>query len=77
MHLASDYIAAFAGSPLIGFGKWAPWELTNNASEVLHQLLSHVDSSYRVAGTVAIHDTAIVEDQALIKGPAIVGPRCR
>jgi len=76
MRLASDYIAAFAASPLIRFRKWAPWELTNNASEVLHQLLSHVDGSYHVVGTVAIHHTAIVENQALIKGPAIVGPRC-
>jgi len=76
MHFASDYIAAFAASPLIRFGKWTPWELTNNASEVLHQLLSYVDSSYHVAGAVAIHHTAIVEDRALIKGPAIVGPRC-
>jgi NDP-sugar pyrophosphorylase family protein len=77
MRIASDSIAGFAASPLIiRFGKWMPWELTKNASEVFHQLLSHVDNSHHVAGAVAIHRTAIVKDQALIKGPAIVGPHC-
>lgn len=39
MLFASDYIAAFAASPLARFGKGTPWELTSNASEAVDQLM--------------------------------------
>jgi UDP-3-O-[3-hydroxymyristoyl] glucosamine N-acyltransferase len=76
MQFGSDHIAAFATSPLTRFSKRTPWELTANAPEAVHQLLAEVGGSYHIAGAVAVHRTAVVEDQALIKGPAIIGPNC-
>jgi len=75
MQFASDYIAFFATSPLAKFGE-TPWELTTHASEAIGRLLAEVGESYLVDGALAVHRTAVVENHASIKGPAIVGPRC-
>jgi NDP-sugar pyrophosphorylase family protein len=76
MQFASNYIAAFAASPLAKFGKRTPWDLTTNASEAVNRLLAEIGSTYHDTGAVAVHHTAVVENQASIKGPAIIGPRC-
>jgi UDP-N-acetylglucosamine diphosphorylase / glucose-1-phosphate thymidylyltransferase / UDP-N-acetylgalactosamine diphosphorylase / glucosamine-1-phosphate N-acetyltransferase / galactosamine-1-phosphate N-acetyltransferase len=76
MQFVNDSILAFATSPLTRFNQRSPWELTGNALEAVHQLLEEIGASYHVVGAVAVHHTAVVEDQAMIKGPAIIGPNC-
>jgi UDP-N-acetylglucosamine diphosphorylase / glucose-1-phosphate thymidylyltransferase / UDP-N-acetylgalactosamine diphosphorylase / glucosamine-1-phosphate N-acetyltransferase / galactosamine-1-phosphate N-acetyltransferase len=76
MIFAHDYIARFPKSPLAQLGKLAPWELTSGSIGAVDRLLSEIEGEYDVAGNVATHRTAVVEEQALIKGPAIIGPHC-
>jgi UDP-N-acetylglucosamine diphosphorylase / glucose-1-phosphate thymidylyltransferase / UDP-N-acetylgalactosamine diphosphorylase / glucosamine-1-phosphate N-acetyltransferase / galactosamine-1-phosphate N-acetyltransferase len=76
MQFASDYILLFAKSPLVRLGKATPWELTSNSIEAVDRLLTDIGSDYQVVNNVAMHRTAIIEGQASIKGPVVIGPRC-
>jgi NDP-sugar pyrophosphorylase family protein len=69
-------LAAFANSPLAALTEKTPWALTTNSALAVRRLLSEVSEEYRVSGDVAIHRTATVEAGALVKAPAIIGPRC-
>ena len=71
----SDYIAVFSTSPLARWGDACPWELTQQSETIVRQLLATLDlREFKVAGEVAIHASATVEDGAVIKGPCILGP---
>lgn len=72
-----DYIAAFSTSPLAPWSAALPWELTTNSQAIVRQLLAALDTrEYRVSAEVAVHNTATVEEGAVIKGPLILGPHC-
>ena len=74
----TDYIAAFAQSPFAAWGARAPWELTREAAPVVQALVDQLPAGeYAVADGVAIHHTAWVEAGAVLKGPLVLGPRCR
>jgi bifunctional N-acetylglucosamine-1-phosphate-uridyltransferase/glucosamine-1-phosphate-acetyltransferase GlmU-like protein len=53
-----------------------PWNLTTKISSILSGRIQTLGSEYRTTNDVAIHSTASVDDHAIIKGPAIVGPGC-
>jgi bifunctional N-acetylglucosamine-1-phosphate-uridyltransferase/glucosamine-1-phosphate-acetyltransferase GlmU-like protein len=53
-----------------------PWHLTSNITAIVSRRIQTLGSEYRVTNDVAIHSTASVDDRAIIKGPAIVGPGC-
>jgi bifunctional N-acetylglucosamine-1-phosphate-uridyltransferase/glucosamine-1-phosphate-acetyltransferase GlmU-like protein len=54
----------------------SPWALTGDISSILRAKIQTLPSDYRIANDVAIHATASVDEHAIIKGPAIVGPGC-
>jgi len=73
----TDCIAAFSTSPLARWGDFLPWELTRQSENIVRQLLATLDlREFKVAGEVAIHASATVEDGAVIKGPCILGAHC-
>jgi bifunctional N-acetylglucosamine-1-phosphate-uridyltransferase/glucosamine-1-phosphate-acetyltransferase GlmU-like protein len=73
----SQYIGAFAASPLARWSSSAPWELTSQSEAVVRKLLGEVvPDEFHVSSEVAIHKTAIVESGAVLKGPLILGPHC-
>jgi hypothetical protein len=74
MRLFDEHIAEFRASALGEFADSAPWELTLNAATVMERLLNRLADGYAISGTVALHHTATVEDGAVVKGPAIIGP---
>ena len=53
-----------------------PWHLTSNISSRVSKRIQTLGSEYRITNDVAIHSTASVDERAIIKGPAIVGPGC-
>ncbi len=71
-----DYISSAATSPLAAFSDLAPWELTTRSREIVGAMLSGLDSVYRIAGNIAVHETAIIEPGAVLKDPAVIGPSC-
>jgi len=74
-HLA-DYVARFAHSTLADSATLLPWELTAHAAEVVMRLLATTDTAYEIAGDIARHPSARIERGAVVKGPAVIGPRC-
>ncbi|UTP38464.1 hypothetical protein M9M90_14725 [Phenylobacterium sp. LH3H17] len=72
-----NYIEDFAASPLSPWSSEPPWTLTSRSDSVVRTLLARLDlANYRIDGEVAAHHSATVEDGAILKGPAVIGPRC-
>jgi len=70
----SDYIAALLPA---GLAVAAPWQLTAQAEYYIGLLLTTLPASEYVRdGEVALHHSSTVEPGAVVKGPAIIGPRC-
>jgi bifunctional N-acetylglucosamine-1-phosphate-uridyltransferase/glucosamine-1-phosphate-acetyltransferase GlmU-like protein len=53
-----------------------PWNITVKIHTLLTERIRNLGSGYEIASDVAVHQTASVDKHAIIKGPAIVGPRC-
>jgi len=70
----STYIAALLPA---GLAVEAPWQLTSQAPYYIRELLANLPvTEYAISGEVAIHRSSTVEPGAVVKGPAIIGPRC-
>jgi NDP-sugar pyrophosphorylase family protein len=76
MRVLDEHIAALRASPLREFADRPPWELTRNAVEIVEQLLRRLGEGYGANANIAVHRTAVIEEGATIKGPAIIGPDC-
>jgi NDP-sugar pyrophosphorylase family protein len=73
----ADYISAFSASALSRWADLTPWELVSRAPEIVLELLTGLPATeYQLRGDVAVHQTAIVEPGAVLKGPLIIGPHC-
>lgn len=71
----AEYIARFAASPLAHWASAEPWTLTSQAIATARQLVRMIDDpAFDISGDVAIHRSATVENGAVIKGPATIGP---
>ena len=61
-------------------GPWAAfqtaWALTADAPQVVAAHIAVLGPDYRINGGVAVHRSAVVEEQAVLKAPCIVGPDC-
>ena len=53
-----------------------PWEITNDLSSILEEMILQLDDNYHIDNNIAIHKTAVVESGVVIKSPAIVGENC-
>lgn len=69
------FIADFSsGFPY--FAGQEPWEMTDRLKIHLEAIIASLGEDYTINGQVAIHRSAIVEQGAHIKAPAIVGEHC-
>ncbi len=76
MHIGvAAYVARWAASPFADISD-PPWQVTQQAEVHVVKALSKLPGGYDLANGVAIHQTAIIEPGAIIKGPAMIGPRC-
>jgi len=76
MSLAIDkYIADFSGT-FAAQKEMLPWLITNNLAVVLQKMIYHLDAAYLIKNGIAIHQTATVEKNAVLKAPVIVGEGC-
>jgi NDP-sugar pyrophosphorylase family protein len=53
-----------------------PWELTNNLAEIMIVKMHQLDKEYSIKDGVAIHPTAVIEQNVVLKGPVIIGKNC-
>lgn len=73
--MIADYIANWAASPFALLTD-APWIITRQAEALIHTAISSLGDEYRVVDDIAVHHTARIEDGAIVKSPAILGPDC-
>lgn len=71
----SDYIQAWEGSPFT-LTDDLPWYVTHNAEYLVREAMAGLSSDYCIDDGVAVHRLAIIETGAVLKGPAIIGPKC-
>jgi len=73
----SDFIAAFAHSPIACLNPATPWELTSQSDQAVHRLLNLLDlREYHIANGLAVHNSCVVETGAVLKPPLVLGPDC-
>jgi NDP-sugar pyrophosphorylase family protein len=53
-----------------------PWNITQNLSAIISELINGLDLNYRVDNGIAIHSTATIEEGSVLKPPLIVGANC-
>jgi NDP-sugar pyrophosphorylase family protein len=76
MNLIDEHISGFRSSALGEFSGRMPWQLTCGAIGIVELLLGRLRDGYAVTDGVAVHLTSTIENGAVIKGPAIIGPDC-
>ncbi len=75
MILIEDFIIGFSSLFPEQQG-WQPWEVIECLKEIIHVRLLQLGDDYEISDEVAIHKTAVVEQGAVLKSPAIIGPNC-
>ena len=70
------FIEGFAQSAISPFSHLLPWQITTGSEDHVSLLLGALGPEYRKIGNVAVHESARVEDGAVLKGPLIIGPGC-
>lgn len=73
--LVSRFIGAWNVSPF-GQCDGRPWDVVQQAASLIQSAIYQLDQGYEICGDIAVHCTATVEDGAVLKGPAIIGPGC-
>jgi UDP-N-acetylglucosamine diphosphorylase / glucose-1-phosphate thymidylyltransferase / UDP-N-acetylgalactosamine diphosphorylase / glucosamine-1-phosphate N-acetyltransferase / galactosamine-1-phosphate N-acetyltransferase len=76
MRIFDEQITGLQASALGEFSDRLPWELTLNAARIVEHLLDRLGGGFAVSGNIATHQTSMIEEGAIIKGPAIIGPKC-
>ncbi|QNQ08442.1 hypothetical protein [Sphingomonas alpina] len=71
----SHHVERWVASPF-GVADGAPWTIIHDAEALIRSALSGLGPDYGVQGDIAVHASATVEPGAVLKGPAIIGPRC-
>ncbi|EPJ85155.1 MULTISPECIES: transferase [Pseudomonas] len=66
----STFIAQW---PSLGLTQPAAWRVAQDCENQVLALLSRLGTGYRRHGNCAIHESAIVEEGAVLKGPIIIG----
>jgi NDP-sugar pyrophosphorylase family protein len=54
----------------------APWLITGRIKEILNALLQSTPEEYKIQNNIAIHFSSIIEEGAVIKGPAWISEGC-
>jgi NDP-sugar pyrophosphorylase family protein len=70
-----DFIEGFSRTFFNLNQKW-PWLITGDISEIIQEYIVGLDSTYSIDHGIAIHRSATIESNVIIKTPAIVGEGC-
>ncbi len=50
-----------------------PWHITEKLTDIIAGFIQQLDAGFEINGDIAIHQSAVIEQNVVIKGPAIVG----
>ena len=73
--LVSDFVKSWDTSPFASLND-DPWHITKRAGEHILAVIDLLDSDYVRSGDAAIHRSAEIEENVILKGPMIIGPNC-
>ena len=71
----SEYVALWGATPFAHAAE-TPWQATSAAQQLIIEAIARLPGDYQKLAEVAVHETAEVEENAQINGPAIIGPHC-
>ena len=73
----AEFVAIIGSSPLAPWAALAPWEITSQSEVIVRRLIHSLSSAeFTASGDVLVHNSAVVEVGAVLKGPLILGPKC-
>jgi NDP-sugar pyrophosphorylase family protein len=49
-----------------------PWLVPAQLQNILIQMLKNLSSAYSISGNIAVHNTAVIEEGVVLKGPLII-----
>lgn len=73
--MTPQYVAAWATSPFAHVDL-APWQIVQQAEELIRAAIAELETEYVAIDEFAVHESSIVEEGVVLKGPGIVGPCC-
>jgi len=53
-----------------------PWEVTDNLATILYEMILNLDSTYLIKDGIAIHKSATIENNVVLKAPIIISENC-
>jgi len=56
--------------------KELPWDIAASVPTLLHQTIKNLNADYRINNDVAIHKSAVIEENVTLKGPIIISADC-
>ncbi len=71
-NLFNDFLSRSSILPLGHLNKM-PWQITDNLSEILLEMIGACGSDYSVNEGVAVHKSAVIEQNAVLKPPVLIG----
>jgi NDP-sugar pyrophosphorylase family protein len=71
-----EFVRRFSSGAFSGLAAMPPWRLTGAIAQIVSGRLARLGRDYRVKGDIGVHETARIEEGAVVKGPAIIGPSC-
>ena len=74
MVILDNYVSSF--NKYFSTPDIAPWKLVNNLSQILTDMIMQLEDNYIINNRIAIHKTAIIENNVVLKAPVIIGMNC-
>jgi NDP-sugar pyrophosphorylase family protein len=71
----NNFIAGF-DAQFPGHNSDLPWIVTDRIREFIRQSFKGLGKTYKIENEVAIHKSAKIEANVVLKGPLIIGPDC-
>ena len=53
-----------------------PWNITNNLADIIYRYIQRLSSEYTIKDGIAIHNTATIEQNVVLKLPIIISEGC-
>ena len=70
-----DFIEEWHTSHL-GNNSSMAWEITSRSEDIIFDIIPKLSDDFIINNGIAIHKTASVEENVVLKGPVIIGERC-
>ena len=70
-----DFIARFS-NVFPELKDLTPWNITNNLADIIYRYIQRLSSEYTIKDGIAIHNTATIEQNVVLKLPIIISEGC-